>query len=394
MLLTLIAFIFILSVLVIIHEAGHFFTAKFFGIKVEEFGFGFPPRVFGIKRGETIYSINWLPIGGFVKLYGEDEAGGGKITLPNKTDHKATQEELKRAFYARPAWQRALVILNGVIMNTVLAIVIYYIFLSLSSFKTELPLLDPNFNFVGANQTVNSQILVSEVVPNSPASKAGITVGTALIAIDGKKISDYTNVAKIIDSHKGEKVTLTLQNPSTLVKRNVTVIPRINPPKNQGAIGIAFFPMQSMLLTYTTISQKIFSGITYPYNMLVYNFDVIGKLIAVSVKQHTLAPISQSVSGPVGIYSVVGTVVHIPNLKERILDILNLMGLLSISLAFFNILPIPALDGGRFFFILFELVFRRKVNPVIEGYIHTAGMALLLILLLLVTVSDLGKLFH
>ena len=392
MIITLVAFLLILSILVIIHEAGHFFTAKFFGIKVEEFGFGFPPRALGIKKGETIYSVNWLPIGGFVKLYGEDEAGGGRVG--SKKLEMANNKDVQHAFYARPAWQRSLVIVAGVVMNTVLAIIIYYIFLSLSNFKTELPLLDPNFNFVGANQTVNSQILVSQVVPNSPASKVGIKPGTALIAIDGKKISDYTNVPKIIDSHKGTPVSLTLQNPATLIKRTVDVIPRIHPPKNQGAIGIAFFPMQSMILTYTTWQQKMFSGITYPYNMLVYNFDVIGKLVAVSVKQHTITPISESVSGPVGIYSVVGTVVHIPNVKERILEILNLMGLLSISLAFFNILPIPALDGGRFFFILFEMVFRRKVNPVIEGYVHTIGMALLLILLLLVTVSDVGKLLH
>ncbi|MEK7551683.1 MAG: site-2 protease family protein, partial [Patescibacteria group bacterium] len=113
MLVTILVFFLILSILVLIHEAGHFFVAKFFKIKVEEFGFGLPPRAFGIKRGETIYSINWLPIGGFVKLYGEDEAGAGKLSLPKK-ETKGKDKDADRAFYAKPVWQRALVVFAGV----------------------------------------------------------------------------------------------------------------------------------------------------------------------------------------------------------------------------------------------------------------------------------------
>src|SRR3982751_1656936 len=130
MIISLLVFIAILSVLVVIHELGHFLVAKKLGIKVEEFGFGFPPRAFGIKRGETIYSINWLPIGGFVKLYGEDEAGGGKINLQAKgSEVRGEGKEINRAFFAKPAWQRALVIVAGVVMNAVLAVVIYYVYM-------------------------------------------------------------------------------------------------------------------------------------------------------------------------------------------------------------------------------------------------------------------------
>ena len=133
MLITALIFLLILSLLVLIHEAGHFFVAKKLGIKVEEFGFGLPPRAFGIKKGETMYSINWLPIGGFVKLYGEDEAGSGKISVKQQ----ALKGDEKRAFFNRSVGQRAAVVVAGVVMNTLLAIVIYYAFLFIGNFKTE-----------------------------------------------------------------------------------------------------------------------------------------------------------------------------------------------------------------------------------------------------------------
>jgi len=123
---TIFVFLIILSVLVLIHEWGHYITAKKLGIKVEEFGFGFPPRIFGFRRGETLYSINIFPIGGFVKLYGEDEVGGGKISLSNKVSGKDEKEDIHRAFFARPAWQRAIVVVAGVVMNTIFALFIYY----------------------------------------------------------------------------------------------------------------------------------------------------------------------------------------------------------------------------------------------------------------------------
>jgi regulator of sigma E protease len=151
--------------------------------------------------------------------------------------------------------------------------------------------------------------------------------------------------------------------------------------------------MKTVTLSYDTPEQKLLSGFTHPANLMAYNFDILGTLIGVSVKEKTVEPISQGVSGPVGIFSLVGTIVDIPNVKEKVLQLLNLSGLLSISLAFFNILPIPGLDGGRLFFIAIEAVTRRKVNQRIEGYAHTIGMLLLIALIILVTFKDIGQLF-
>lgn len=394
MLLTLITFLLVLSVLVLIHEAGHYFVAKFFKIKVEEFGYGFPPRLFAKKIGETEYSINWLPIGGFVKLFGEDDAGGGRVSAGESSKVKAaSKKELNRAFFARPAWQRALVVLAGVVMNMLLAVVIYYVYLGVSGFKAELPLLTPH-KFFGVEQTVNSNIIISGVANDSPASSAGITQGSQVVAVDTKPVTNSEAFLKYISDHKGKPVTLSWKDLQTKTVITKTITPRMNVPKNQGALGISFYPVDTAVLSYNTPVQKVFSGIIHPLNLMDYNFVVIGHLISVSLQQKTAAPISEGLSGPVGIYSVVGSIVHIPDMKERLLNLLNLAGLLSMSLAFFNVLPIPALDGGRLFFILIELVTRRKVSQTFEAAAHQVGMILLLGLLLLITFKDIFQIFH
>jgi len=388
MILTALVFLLILSVLVLIHEAGHYFVAKKFNIKVEEFGFGLPPRIWGWKKGETIYSLNWLPIGGFVKLFGEDEAGGGKIQLKVKSEKSKVDEH--RAFYSRSIGQRAAVVVAGVVMNALLAIVIYYVFMFIGGFKTDLPLLG-KYEFFLVNQTVKTDIIVSQIAKGSPAEKAGLTPFSHVLSINSKKITSVTEFSKIIKDNKGKEILLEWQDAKTQKVARAVVTPRINPPKDQGALGVSFFPMETVTLSYDTPEQKILSGFVHPANLVAYNFKILGTLIGVSVKEKTVEPLSQGVSGPVGIFSLVGTIVDIPNAKERTLQLLNLAGLLSVSLAFFNVLPIPGLDGGRLFFILIEAVTRKKVNPKIEGYAHAVGMVLLIGLIILVTFKDIGQ---
>ena len=195
--LTLLIFLLILSVLVLIHEAGHYFVAKKFGIKVEEFGFGLPPRAWGKKIGETIYSINWLPIGGFVKLYGEDEAGAGRIAPAKHEKTKEKDKDFDRSYIGRSIGQRTAVVIAGVVMNTLLAVVIYYAFMFIGGFKTELPLIG-NHNFFFVNQEKVTNVIVSEVVKNSPAEKAGIKNFSKILAVNGKKINNPNEFANII----------------------------------------------------------------------------------------------------------------------------------------------------------------------------------------------------
>ncbi len=385
MIFSLIVFLVILSILVIIHELGHFLTAKKFGIKVEEFGFGFPPRALGKKIGETLYSINWLPIGGFVKLYGEDEAGGGSVQVKTSEDK---EYDLKRAFFARPAWQRAVVILAGVVMNLFLAALIFYTYFLITGFKAEIPLIG-DYKFFGVNQA-NLANVVGFVEKGSPADQAGMRPPLKIIKVAGITPTATENVIKIISENRGRPTSVDAENLITYKMVHFTVTPRKNPPKGQGPIGIALD--ENAELTYATPIQKLFSGFIHPINLMAYNLYAIKKVIEFSFASHNAGLVTEGFSGPVGIYRIITDLLSIPDIKERFTQVLNLAGLLSISLAFFNVLPIPALDGGRLFFILIELVTRRKVPAKYETAAHAIGLAVLLCLILLITFFDVVKL--
>jgi regulator of sigma E protease len=398
----------ILSLLVLIHEFGHFIVAKRLGIKVEEFGFGFPPKAFSKKIGETEYSINWIPIGGFVKLYGEDEAGGGKISLPTENIKLKTEnenEDLSRAFFARPVWQRSIVILAGVAMNAFLAFIVFYVFLFLSDYSTLLPLYPPDttnypqFSFV--KETIRpAGIYIEDVTNGSPAKLAGIISPAKIISINGKKIGssekDINTVQETINKNKGKEINLQWVEINSGIIKSAQITPRLIHPKNEGSLGIALntLPVSIIILDYDTKIEKILSGISHPLNLMSYNFIILKELAISAVKTGSVSEISMAVSSPVGIAKIGGEINQISDLKLRFMQFLNLAGLISISLAVFNVLPIPALDGGRLFFILLEGVIGKKVSPKIEGYIHTIGMAVLLFIVLLVTFKDVLQLFR
>lgn len=384
---TALTLIIILSVLVLIHELGHFLMARKFGIKVEEFGFGFPPRAFGIKRGETLYSINWLPIGGFVKLYGEDEAGGGQVGKMTKLPTK----DLERAFFTHPAWQRAIVIFAGVAMNIFLAAIIFYAMFGLSGFKTQVPLLG-GYHFFGVNETVLQGVAIGTVQNNSPAQKSGIQPNSNVISVNNQSISDSQEFIHAIDAQKGKPVTIKLRNLDTQAVYSVTATPRVKTEKNQGALGVTIgdLPMKIALLSYDTPIQKLTSGVTFTVNMVAYTVDTFIALIAQAFQTHSIAPISNNVAGPIGIGKVVGSVTQIPNVVDKTIFLLFIAGIISVSLAIMNVLPIPALDGGRLFFILVEMVTGKKLNPELEGLIHTIGFFVLILLIVVITIHDIG----
>lgn len=391
----LLVFLLTLSVLVLIHEAGHYFAARKFNIKVEEFGFGFPPRAWGKKIGETIYSINWLPIGGFVKLYGEDEVGSGKLKLD---DSHTKVKDKKRAFFAHSWQERAIVVVAGVVMNILLAIIIFYAYMFVSGFKAELPYLG-DFKFFLANQKNELKgIIISQVSDNSPAKTAGLTNCTQdsclkITKVNGKSFTTSDQFINYINDNKGKEISLSLLEYPSQKTSEVSLTPRANPPQGEGAMGIAFNIEEAVIVSYDTPVQKVFSGAIHPVNVMVYQFDVLGKLISYSFQEKDATALSSAVSGPVGIYNVFGIIGQIPDTKEKILQFLNLAGILSASLAFFNILPIPALDGGRLMFILVEGITKKKVNPKIEAYAHAVGMAVLLTLIALITFKDISQLF-
>lgn len=361
MLLTILVFLIILSVLVLIHELGHFITAKLFKIKVEEFGFGLPPRAFGIKRGETLYSINWLPIGGFVKLYGEDEAGGGRISSKSQAP---SSKDKSRAFYARPIWQRATVIFAGVFMNFVLAVAII-------SFL---------FSFVGV-PIGGDKVVISEVIKGSPAQEAGIRQGDIVESINGVKIKSPDQLVAITRENLGIPIEIKLTT-QDLGAKAIEVTPRKDYPKDQGPMGIAI--AQNTIIKKYSLIEAPFVGTK---EALRQSWLIISGLGSLVLQLATKGSVPSDVAGPIGIAQITGKIVDIGPFA-----VLSFVSLLSLNLAIINILPIPALDGGRLFFILIEAVTRRKVNTRLENSAHAIGMAVLLGLIALITIHDLIRL--
>ena len=368
--LTIIIFLLILSVLVLIHEFGHFIMAKKAGIGIEEFGIGLPPRIWGKKVKGTIYSVNWLPFGGFVRLVGEDP--------------QDARRDQKDSFYVKSLGQRTMVVVAGVVSNLLLAIVIFYIVVFALGFKVSLPLLfEHKFKFVNESR----QVIVADVSASSIAQNAGIKIGDSIIQVGDEKISSIEDLQKIIRSSENKKLMLVLENPVNNKTRSVEVTPAYNSELKAPALGVGLGEL--VVLNYATLSQKLFAGFIHSYNTVVYSGKVFGELIGYAVRTRNIAPVSEGVSGPIGIAQITSQAVALGPIS-----VLQLIGLLSLNLGIINILPIPALDGGRFFFILVEAITRRKVYPAFEKWAHTIGFALLLALIVLITYNDVLKLLR
>lgn len=359
MLISIIIFIFTLLILVLIHEFGHFLMAKRFGIKVEEFGFGIPPRVFGKKIGETIYSINVLPLGGFVRLLGEDEAG---------------KVQNSRDFRAKPVSQRITVVVAGVIMNLVLAWIIFYTVITTQNFKIIYPTLEPG-------------VYIGYLEKDFPAEVVGIEVGDKVLRVDGNDVKKFDDARQFIKEKKGQPVTITLSDLDGKNLKEVIVTPKS--VEKDFLIGVGFSPIA--IKQYRTPTEKIFSGITYSYDLTKLTFLGIGKTINDLVGGN-IKSVSQSVSGPVGLATISNDILS--GGRAALPFYLWFVGVISLTLTIFNVLPIPALDGGRLLFLAVEAVSRRKVREDIERLVHQIGFAILLTLALLVTYSDISKLIH
>lgn len=377
MLTALLVFIIILSILVFIHELGHFYAAKKMGVRVEEFGLGIPPRIWGKKIGETLYSINALPFGGFVKLAGEDEES---IIDPNDPANFSNKKPL----------QKLVIIVAGVFMNLLLALGIFYAFFALNNFtSSSIPLLyDYDFKFGEARKN-NTVIFGFE--KDSPAYKAGVNVGESILEIDGHKVFNVYDVRYRIKDKANKEVSLKLLDTKKIkpTTREVKVIPTSDVNGN-GFLGVAISSSVSIYYGKNLV-QKLTSAFAHSFNIISYSLSTFGKLISSSWEQKSVSPVSSGVAGPVGIFAIVGVILDYKGVNAA-LGILDFMAVLSLSLAFMNILPIPALDGGRALFATIELVFRKKVSPSLEASLHKWGLVALLGLTILVTAKDIFNL--
>ncbi len=351
---TLLIFLLILSILVLVHEFGHFIVAKLSGVKVEEFGIGFPPRILSIKYGETVYSINALFFGGFVRLYGEEQA---------------VQKDSQRAFSSKSKKIRAAIITAGVIMNLLLAIVAFSVVYSIVDIPRPL-----------------GYVRVEEIASNSPAEIAGLEPEDAIVSVNGEKVTSYREFIQLIENNKGKEVTVELRGKSGEI-RVVKVTPRESPPENEGPLGVAITDTEAYS---PPVWQRPFWGTVYGLKEAVFwGKQIVGGIGAVFASLITQQKVPEGIAGPVGIFQITGGVA-----QQGALALLHFLGVLSINLGILNIIPFPALDGGRLLFVGIEALFRgraRAIIPKVERVTNMIGFGLLIALLVAITLQDIRR---
>lgn len=381
--LAVILFILILSILVLVHEFGHFLAAKKSGVRVEEFGFGLPPRILGKKIGETLYSINLLPFGGFVKLTGED------IDDPEELKNIANDPN---NFNAKSPLRRLSILCAGVFMNILLAVFLYYIFFFISGFKSfSLPMLyDYNFKF--GNVTTAPAVIVS-IEPNSPAAQAELALGDSILEINGSPVYTSSDVRKLLKDRVGENTTVIIKNIRSLNPelRHVTVIPTAD-DVGDGIIGI--YMGKTSTIAYESSTQKLLVGPMHTYNILGLSLHTFKNLIGTSLREKDFSTVSSGIAGPLGIFSIVSGILDYDGISMfTLLTLIDLVSMLSVGLAIINLFPFPALDGGRVVFILIEAITKRKISPRFETKVHQVGILILLTLMVLVSIRDISRIF-
>ncbi len=387
MFLTILWFLVVLSVLVLAHEIGHFVAARRAGIRVQEFGLGIPPRLFGIRRNDTLFSINLLPLGGFVKMKGENGAPQARedtwtefewqqfATLWMQAKRLPQPESRRRqialittynppagednsdSFASKSLSQRALVLVAGVGMNLLLA-----------------PLLFAVAYMIGAPCSSCREIQVHEVRADSPAERAGLQPGDILLRMDDEAVEQLETVRTTIQRSLGKPLSITIMRDGTEV--TTSAIPRITTSAQQGALGIALGPP---LVRYP------------PWEALPLGVQRTGELLGLLIRGLFMIATGQlapDVAGPVGIARLTGEAA-----QDGVAQLLNLTGFLSLNLAILNILPIPGLDGARLAFVGLEgLRGGRRINPATEGVIHLIGLVFLIMLMVYISYHDILRL--
>ena len=364
---TLVLFLIILGALVFVHELGHFISAKKAGIRVDEFALGFPPKIFGKKVGETLYSLNLVPFGGYVRIFGED---GEAVADPS-----VSEEDKARSFVRRPRVVQAVVLASGVLGNIIFA----WLLISVSFLSGIPSSLDGRY----ANDVEDSGLVVTSVLPNSPAAQVGLKTADKIVSLSSGEVrfagTDAEAAREFIGTAQG--------NLSVLISRaGIEASAEIVP-----ADGI-IFGKKAIGVTLDTIGTVQFGFFRSFYEGFLMTLDLlrevaVGLFIFAGDVVRGDADFS-AITGPVGIAGLIG--------EARVLGfvyLLSFTAFISINLAVINLLPLPALDGGRLLFLAIEAVIRRPIPVRIARFLNTLGFVLLIALMLIITYRDVVKMF-
>lgn len=366
---TAILFVLVLVALIVVHEFGHFVVAKLSGMRVDEFGLGYPPRIWGFRKGETEYTLNAVPFGGFVRIYGEDEADAVEGT-----------KEQPRSFAARPRVLQALVLVAGIAMNLLFAYVLISAALAMGTTRA---LSDDEIPYAK-----DVSLMVGSILPGSPAEVAGLKEGDIITSVSGVgsgftgyDTSTFVNYIAtdadmtpltIVASRGGASVTLTATPAAGVITTDAA----------RPALGVSLATVGTV---HTPLLQAPIEGATLTWELT--RETAVG-LYTFFAGVFTLHANLAQVSGPVGIAGAVGSAA-----RQGVDTLLTITAVISINLALINLIPIPALDGGRLLFVLIEAVIRRPIKPSVARTVNTAGFALLLLLMVVITGHDVFKLF-
>ena len=388
----LIAFVSLIG-LIVLHELGHFILAKRFGVRVEEFGIFLPPRLIGKKIGETTYSLNLLPLGAFVKLYGEEDHEKVTEAPPHLPPRPALQGSAKEdwSFTQKPIWQRSLIVFGGVLSFWITAAILLSIVMGLGA---------PVAVEDEANHNLkNLKVQIAAVAPGSPADLFGLKPGDTIkefsifnypskarVGDEGEAFSDLQfsvnkvkEIQELTEKYKGNEITLTIERGKEVF--DVSLVPRVSPPKDEGPMGVAL--VRTAIKSYPWY-QAPFQGILATGNLTV---GVIQGWIQAAQNYFQGRPSGAQLMGPVGIFSLFTQISQLGAVY-----FLRFIAIISLYLALFNILPIPVVDGGKLLFLVIEAVRKKPIPPKIEQNINSFFFALLLTLMVWVTIKDIARL--
>jgi regulator of sigma E protease len=367
---TILAFLAVLVVLVLVHELGHFLAAKRAGITVQEFGIGFPPRVGSVVWRGTRYSLNWIPLGGFVKMLGEDGDVEAQRMRERGLSEAAIDRAMEGAFNRKPIWVRLAVLLAGVLMNFLLAGVLF-------AFAVSMPIPEGR-----------GPLTVTDVQPGSPAAAASLQAGDVIVAADGQTFEISRELTAYVRLHAGEEVALSIQRADDTF--DITVTPRTEDElaPGEGPVGFSYEPASYIEVPSEVDGpvQAVGRGFAEAAN-LAYRIpgglaDAIGGMIGLNDNAGTAV-------GPIGIAEETGRVLEAPLVSQLIF-----MGLLSVNLAVLNVLPFPPLDGGRIAVVLIEGIRRRRLPAEREALIYLTGFMVLIALVILISIQDVQRLIE
>lgn len=356
MITTILSFIVVLGILIFIHEFGHYITAKLSDIRVEEFALGFGPKLISQQWGETVYSIRAIPLGGFCNMTGE--------FVPDEDDDDEDIEiynEAKangRCFHQKSMWKRFAVIFMGPFMNFMLAILIFFLI----------------FNFAGVPATTSNQPVIGELDPSRPASEAGLIPGDRIVEIEGQRINTWEDMTSIIHNSETEPLEIVISRDGQNMTFNIT--PVHNEEMDVNIIGIYPQVVRENIGFIDSIGRSFVQG------WRVFTLTISGFVQMISNRS------MEGLGGPVMIASIIGQAA-----RNGIINVMNWTAIISINLGIINLLPLPALDGGRILFIAIELVRGKPIDPKKEGFVHLVGFVLLMILMLFIIYNDIARNF-